>query len=407
MTRFQLLPTLLLTGLTLAACDMGGGHDRDRSDKKEERVHAVKVAPPSRGQVEDFVHTTATLESDRRAEIHARIDGIVVKKVRDLGDLVGGAQGPDSLLLGHIDDEDYVLALREAAITLEDKHRQIEELVLARTQAEQDRDRTKISVRETEMILKRAETGVQDGTFTLEERDRARFAHELAEKQMLTNKALIDKAGVKIELGKIAVQQAEVARDRAKVRLSKAAVQAPFHGVVTFCDLREGERVRVGDHLYTIEDPKSLVVYARIPVRDAARVQAGSDVHVTSTAAAEKTAGKVLIVAPTVDRDSGTVTVKIAVTPAAGFKPGLYVALKIVVAIRTDALIVPKKAVLTDEEEGPYLFIVEEDRAKRVSVKTGYERTEVIEVDGIEETAQVVVEGQDTLTDGAKIAIQS
>jgi len=407
MPRTQLLPTLLLTGLTLAACDMGGGHDRDRSDKKEERVHAVKVAPPSRGQVEDFVHTTATLESDRRAEIHARIDGIVIKKVRDLGDRVGHAESPDSLLLGRIDDEDYVLALREAAITLEDKQRQIEEFELARTEAEQNRERAGITVRETKMNLKRAESGVQDGTFMLEERDKARFAHELAEKQVLTQEGLIAKAIVKIELGKIAVKQAEVARDRAKVRLSKAAVEAPFEGVVTFCELREGERVRVGDHLYTIEDPKSLVVYARIPVRDAARVQPGSAVHVTSTAAAEQTNGKVLLVAPTVDRDSGTVTVKIAITPGAGFKPGLYVALEIVVAIRTDALIVPKRAVLTDEEEGPYLFIVEEDRAKRVSVKTGYERTEVIEVAGIEETAQVVVEGQDTLTDGAKVAIQS
>ena len=94
-------------------------------------------------------------------------------------------------------------------------------------------------------------------------------------------------------------------------------------------------------------------------------------------------------------------------TPAPGFKPGLFVNLRLVVETRADALVVPKRAVLHDDEEGPYLFIVEQGKAGRIWVKTGFQREGAVEItEGIAENAQVVVEGQDTLTHGAKVEIR-
>ena len=113
------------------------------------------------------------------------------------------------------------------------------------------------------------------------------------------------------------------------------------------------------------------------------------------------------MVAPTVESASGTVTVKIRVEPEAGYKPGLFVTLRIVVETRSNALIVAKRAVMHDDEDGAFLYVIEDGKAKRVVVTTGYERNEMIEiVEGVSEDAQVVIEGQDTLADGATVEIQ-
>ena len=59
---------------------------------------------------------------------------------------------------------------------------------------------------------------------------------------------------------------------------------------------------------------------------------------------------------------------------------------------------------LHHDQDGTYLFTVKDGKASRILVKTGFEREDVIEIiEGIDENSQVVVEGQDTLTDSAKV----
>ena len=89
---------------------------------------------------------------------------------------------------------------------------------------------------------------------------------------------------------------------------------------------------------------------------------------------------------------------------APGYRPGLFVTVRIVVDRRPDALVVPKRAVLHHDEDGAYLFTVEEGRARRRLVETGFTKSDVVEiVSGLADDAPVVVEGQDTLTDGALV----
>jgi multidrug efflux pump subunit AcrA (membrane-fusion protein) len=99
--------------------------------------------------------------------------------------------------------------------------------------------------------------------------------------------------------------------------------------------------------------------------------------------------------------------VKARLDPApAAFRPGLFVTMRIVVGTRGDALTVPRRAILHDDEEGAYLFVVREGRAVRVLVRTGFEGQGVLEVEGIGEEDPVVIEGQDTVSDGAKVEIR-
>ncbi|MGQ0613831.1 MAG: efflux RND transporter periplasmic adaptor subunit [Planctomycetaceae bacterium] len=405
----QRLLAVLLGHLLLAACGQRESAEEAPGGKREEFRAPVRVEFPSRATVEDTIHTTATLETERRVELFAEVEGILLERRADLGTLLTAAgNGVDPLLLARLDDRDLALAEAEATIAQEEKRGRVEELQLERAKAEQEMAQARSALEEAEAAFARADTARKDGDVTAAEWDAARFAHAIASSKLKGADASFRKADVALRLGDVAVRQAGVALARAVRNREKAFLRAPFPGVVTACSAREGQRVKAGDHLYTVEDPASLVVIAQIPVRDAARVTKGASVVVESTAVPGiATAGTVTLVAPAVNRDAGTVPVKIAVAPARGFLPGLYVALRVVVARREEALVVPKRAILRGDGEATSLFVVEEGKARRAAIRTGLEGPGVQEVlEGIGEDARVVVEGQDTLADGAKVEIR-
>jgi multidrug efflux pump subunit AcrA (membrane-fusion protein) len=356
--------------------------------------------------VSDFVETQAPLEADRHVTVYAEVDGKVIEKARDLGDRVGGGKGgEETMLLARLDDRELRLALEEAAVDVKNAEGRIRELELGRKLADRELEQAEVSLREAEAIFARAAEGVKDGTISVEEHERATFARNLAQKKVEAAQASVEKGAVALELGGVAVERARAVRDRAAVLLERATIRSPIAGVVTLCNVREGERVRAGEVLYRVEEPDTLVLYGNLPVRDAARVEADDPVTVESSAAEGRTKGRVTLVAPTVDRESGTVRVKAEVEPAPGFRPGLFVTMRIVVATRDDALVVPRRALLHDDEEGPYLFVVRDGRAVRVPVRTGFEGEGVLEVEGIGEEDLVLVEGQDTVGDGSAVEV--
>ncbi len=403
--KSRLLPLLL----ALAACNRPGAAtpEGDGKEKRETLPLPVRTVAPVLGEVAAVIQTQATLESDRRADLAAEIEGRVEQRLRDLGDRVGG-EGADSLLLARLERRELALATKEAAVRLREKQVRIEEQGLARGQAERDVEQARVLLAEATSVLARTTSGTTDGTISREEHERATFAKRLAESRLLSSETALAKAEVALRLAAIAVEEAEVALARAEEGERKALVRSPIAGVVTLCNVREGERVRMGDLLYRVEDPRSLVVYAQVPAREAARVGEKNEVVVGSSAAPTATSGKVVLVAPTIERESGTVRCKIVVEPAQGFRPGLFVNLRIIVERRAGALVVPKRCVLHDGDEGTYLFTIDEGKAVRRLVRTGLESGDGVEIaDGLDEGAAVVIEGQDTLTHGAAVEIRA
>lgn len=393
------------------ACGERGAPNSWSREKREDYALPVRVERPARGEVADYVETQASLETDRHADIYAEVDGKIVQRLRDVGDHVGAdGNGNGGLVLARIDDRDLALAVRDAEIQHKEQKGKTRELELARRRATQELEQARVTLAEATAVHARTSTGIQDGTISVEEHEKATFARSLAREKAETAEAALDQAKLTLELHAIAVEKATVVLERARVALEKATLRAPLPGVVTLCNVREGEQVRSGELLYRVEDLKSLIVWGDLPVRQATRVRVGREVLVESNAVGVATRGKVILVSPTVNRESGTVRVKVEVTPAPGFKPGLFVTLRIVVETRPDALVVPKRAVLHDDEDGPFLFVVEQGRARRIWVKTGFQREGAVEItEGLGDTAQVaqvVVEGQDTLTNDAKVEIK-
>jgi RND family efflux transporter MFP subunit len=87
-------------------------------------------------------------------------------------------------------------------------------------------------------------------------------------------------------------------------------------------------------------------------------------------------------------------------------KPGLYAKVILYTGEAKDTIVVPVTSLLYEAEK-VRVFVVEGDRAKERNVKLGSKYGELMEiVEGIKEGEKVVVAGQQTLSEGAKVAVQ-
>ena len=72
-----------------------------------------------------------------------------------------------------------------------------------------------------------------------------------------------------------------------------------------------------------------------------------------------------------------------------------------------NTFVLSRDAVMTDDE-GAYVYIVEDNKAKKVVVETGIDNGQQIEItSGIEDGMNVVIKGQTYLTDGADVEVVS
>jgi HlyD family secretion protein len=90
---------------------------------------------------------------------------------------------------------------------------------------------------------------------------------------------------------------------------------------------------------------------------------------------------------------------------------GMTVDVDIVVGQRSDALLVPASAVVHGPSQGgkpgaPFVFVVDQARARRVEVKTGAVGTAKVEIaDGLKDGDRVILNPSDRLRDGEAIRV--
>jgi membrane fusion protein, multidrug efflux system len=326
----------------------------DASDRGSEKDGEEELATPvvstrvGRGPISAQIRATSTIEAERMVTVHAETTGRVTALGFEEGDVVKEGQ------------------------------------VLARIR--QDLQRSG---------LDRASTGL-----TRAERDlqtvRQLHARGVASQQEL------DQAELAYETATLDV------RDR-KRDVGNTRVAAPFGGTVTQRFVSEGAFVAAGAQLLSVVDFDTLVARVFVPEKELDRLRVGQDAEVAGKAAqGRRGTGKLVRVAPVVDATTGTVKVTIALPPAlvggaAGFLPGMYAEVTLTTETRPEALLVPKPALVYDEEQ-PYLFVVEGDRVQRVKVELGLTDREHAEVvGGVAVGQEIVLSGHAGIKDGGLV----
>ena len=216
----------------------------------------------------------------------------------------------------------------------------------------------------------------------------------------------VDVAEAAYQGAKHLMEQRVVMRDYTKVR-------APYHGIVTARFADPGALIQIATSsatsaipLFTIMDLNTVRVYANVPQDDSPWIVPG------------KTAATVKVTELPNRSFSGTVTRStMALDPATrsllveidlpntdhALRPGTFAEVSLALRDIPQALVVPPQAVISTPK-GKSLFIVEEGRAKSVTVQTGITDGRWIEItSGLRGDEDVVAVGKRRLLDGMPV----
>ncbi len=185
-------------------------------------------------------------------------------------------------------------------------------------------------------------------------------------------------------------------------------VKAPFQGVISAKNYEDGE-LYSGQPILILTQIDKLKALVAIPETYFPLFKEGMKLTLSSEIYPDKTfPATVEIVYPTIDPSSHTFQCKIVIPNDKNLlRPGMYVTTTIGLG-KADALVVPYQSVekLVGANDR-YVFIVEDGRAKRVSVELGQRFDQDIEINAPEIVAgvEVVTTGQHKLVDGVKVNV--
>ena len=370
MIRNKLLPLFIVAALFLGGCS--GDEKEAAPEVKEVPPLPVETITVNEKQVPIWLRYTGKTEATKRVEVRARVAGRLDEVMFQEGDYI---EKGDTLFV--LEKDKYEAELEQAQATRE---RDLATLDLAR----KDVERYKPLVAED--LAPRV---------TLEQYE-ARVAELLA-----TVKA--DEAFI---------------RD-AELNLSYTDVVAPISGRASRTLVDVGNIVGYTDQtvLTTIVSDDPMFAYfnpteSQFQVMRQYKSQDQMDAQVTIPGSMEgllergTLKGKVSFTDNRIDRMTGTITMRAEVAnPDHTILEGTFVYVEVMVTDQAAFMMVPPVAVQEDQQ-GSFVFIADENQtAKRVDIKTGYEsRHYLVVVDGLKGGEKVLISGFARLQTGVKLA---
>ena len=205
------------------------------------------------------------------------------------------------------------------------------------------------------------------------------------------------------------LEQARLRQERARLALDHTEIRAPFSGVLTTRDVQVGARVAPGTKLFDLVKLDDMIARVHVPGRYLRQVRTGQAATVASDFLEGMAfEGFVKRISPVVDPRSGTFKVTVGVRDRwEHLRPGIFVTVQVVTDTHTDAVLVPKAAVVYDGSDR-YVFVVQDSTARRVRLDAGYENAEFVEsLAEVAVDAAVIVVGQKGLKDEARVKVVS
>lgn len=354
MTAGRIWPVAIFGLILLASCQSDavsdGAADADASEAEESEDDApaipVETASASRADIYAMYSGTAPIEADAEAGVIAKVAGEIREILVEEGDDVTTGQ------------------------------------LLARL----DGDRLRLELMQSEANLRKAQRDYQRNV-------------DLKDKSLVSAG---DFEKIKYEMDAL-----EATYNLAKLELSYTEIRAPIDGVIAERFVKVGNTLDVNAVTFQVTSLEPLIAYLHVPEREYRRIARDQTavIEVDALQGSEFQA-TVARISPVVDPDTGTFKITIEVSdPTRRLKPGMFGRINIVYDMHPQALQVPRSAII-DEAGETSVFIVEDEKAVRRLIKTGYANNGHIEiVDGLTGSEKLVVVGQAGLRDGSKVSI--
>ena len=185
-------------------------------------------------------------------------------------------------------------------------------------------------------------------------------------------------------------------------------IKASRHGYVTQLDHQVGDYVQDGEQLAVISDRSSFAFIMQLPFEMRNSVKIDQDVQLLLPDG-EKINGKVNSFMPAVDTAAQTQGVVIKIDGNSQIPENLVAKARIVHTAKTNAISLPKTAILTNETQTQFwvMKLINPTTAIKVPVTKGIEVGERVEIVSPKFTPQdkIVVTGNYGLSDTAKVKI--
>jgi membrane fusion protein (multidrug efflux system) len=371
-----LILLIVLFGFLLMSC---GGEKKSGPDNKDmtfkqklsalfkkekkaepERLVNVRVWTAEKKKVQPYLETTGTLKADEEVMVSTEVDGIV----RNIS-VEQGMPVHQGMLLAEINPTDYAL----------------------------DFKRSDAALKQTEASLANAQAEYK--------RKKALYEEELITRQQF------DDISTRVTLAESELVRAKATLAISKERLARTRIYSPLGGFVKDKKVSVGDFVRNGMPLLQIIKINPLKLSFTIPEKDIAHLRIGQEVIFTVDAYSGKEfKGKVHLLYPNVEERTRTLQAEAIVPNAdATLKAGSFARVSIFTQVSHDVVVAPVTALLYDSGIIK-IFIAEGNIARERLVKTGGKYGEYMEiVEGLKEKEQVVVVGQNNLSEGVKLNV--
>jgi membrane fusion protein (multidrug efflux system) len=325
-----------------------------------ERAVNVRIATAEKKKIQPYLETTGTLKADEEVTVSSEVDGIVRQIKVDEGSPVS-----KGTLLVEINEIDYMLDWKRS-----------------------------------EAALKQAEANLTNAKAEYK-RKNTLYQEELITRQQF------DDVTTKIALAEAEFDRAKATLAISKEKLARTKIYSPLTGAVKEKRISVGDYVRNGTPLLQLIKINPLKLNFTISEKDAASIKIGQEVAFNVDSYADKQfKGRVNLLYPNVEEKTRTLQAE-AMVPNANhlLKPGFFARTLIYTSAPRDVVLAPITALLYDSAV-IRIFVVDGDKARERIVKIGGKYGEFVEiVEGLKEKEDIVVVGQNNLSEGVKVNV--
>lgn len=208
---------------------------------------------------------------------------------------------------------------------------------------------------------------------------------------------------------KLAEADCELQTRSLKYAVSNSEIRAPIQGLVSSINGVVGQIADPSQEILRLVNTGEMAARIGVEIEDLAKIRQGQPARIAipNLPGDESFRGEVVKFNREVDPATQLIHIWVHLDNQEGLLlPGMFAEAQVAVKTAPQALVVPRAAVLRDEE-GAYVFVVEGGTAHKLPVKTGIQTEAMVQIlEGVQRGQSVVCEGNYELEDNMPVDIQ-
>ena len=270
-----------------------------------------------------------------------------------------------------------------------------------------------VAINNTDLQAKRAQVtaGITEAAaaFNNAQKDYNRFKNLFADNS--ASQKELDDMTASVNMAKARLEGAKQLKNEINTQFAYTNITAPFSGVITSKNVKNGDMASPGQTLIALESPGAFEVMALVPETEIAQIKTGTQVTVTLKSINETLAGTVKEVSPSALQTGGQYLVKVTLeTITAQVRSGMFATVAFPVEKQKGAVVnvmIPRAVLVTNGQLSGVYTISSSNTAILRWLRLGRTVGDQVEVlSGLNANERFIVTSSGKLFNGAKVRVE-